>query len=113
MPEFLPCRYICNVNFYNRTFNRSHGISYSNRSVGVTSGIQNYPGVTEARLVYPVDYLAFDIRLEVIDSKIRIEFPQYFKPFRERLGSVSAGFPLPEEIEVGSVDNQDIFFPLT
>ena len=85
-----------------------HGIGNSNRSMTVATGIDNDPILLKSCIVYRVYQLPFHIRLEIINGNIREFSFQFLQVTLKRLMAIDIRFPLAEQVQVGTVDDNQV-----
>ena len=111
MTEFLAGLHIAHMNFNDGCRNGSDCIGDGIGIMGIGTGIEHYADAVgvEAGGMESVDKLALAVMLLVTQIYLGKTDSETFEDCFESLGPVDAGFALSEQIEVGSVEDEDVF----
>ena len=109
--EFLAGLHIAHMNFNDGCRNGSDCIGDGIGIMGIGTGIEHYADAVgvEAGGMESVDKLALAVMLLVTQIYLGKTDSETFEDCFESLGPVDAGFALSEQIEVGSVEDEDVF----
>src|SRR5918994_5648481 len=90
---------------------RADRVMYGDRGVGIGASIDDYAGRLLCGLLDPVDQIAFMIGLAKNDlqPQCRTGLPAVLLDASQRRSAIDAGFPLPERVEVGTVQYENRF----
>ena len=82
---------------------------YGDTGVAVAAGVDDDAVGSETYLVYAVDYLAFDVALVVADGYVGVMLAHFVEHRLHCYGTVDLGLATAGEVEIGSVDDFDMF----
>src|SRR5579859_3842769 len=111
MAETLPLMNVGQVNFDDRLPDGLERIEKSDRGMAVGAGIDHDSGKAGPRFLYPVDQLTFMIALPAIDLQPQAGGMRAASRFdiRQRVMAIDLRLAGSQQIEVGAVDNEDLF----
>lgn len=82
-----------------------------NRCVGVSAGIQKDPGLCEPRFLYPIH--EFSLAIGLFENQPHLRRTGFclegLLDVLQRHLAIGFGFPRPEQVEIGSIENVDGF----
>ena len=102
--------HIRDVNLDNRCLQRADAVLQSYRCVGVGSCIQHDTIVAEAHLLHLVNQNTLDVALKVLDVYIGEAVAQLRQVGVERRRTIDAWLPLAQQVQVRTIDNQNLHF---
>ena len=105
--ELFALVYIRDVYLHDGTSQRADAVVQGYRGVGIGSRVEHDAVVAEAHFLHLVDELALHIALVVGYVDVRKLSLQLGQILLERLGTVDAGLANAQQIQVGTIDNQD------
>ena len=97
------------MNLYDRRCDGADGIVESYAGVGVGTGIEDDAIDGEAHLMEFVDEGALMIALEIVYLHVGVLRPQLLQIVIEGASTIDVGFAAAEEVEVGTVEDEDCF----
>lgn len=100
---------IRNMHFYNRRADSRHRIAQTDTGVSISTGIEHDSlCLPEPVLLDGINEVALVIALNVGQAVSREEPLEFFQIILKTAVPVQVGFALPEQVEVRSVQNQDV-----
>ncbi len=109
MPEFFSRMHVREMDFDCRDPTRDDCISQSHAGVRISGGIENYDVNLPPAFLDPSNQLALHVRLS--KSNLQVELlgtgANGFLDFGQCNSTVSLGLPLTEQVQVGTIKEQD------
>ncbi len=103
--------YVGNMHFHHRRFDGSNSITNGDRSVSVTTGIQDDTIIIKADPLQFVDQFSFHIALKIAGLNIGVFLFKGIQKLLKGHIAIDIGFSFAEQVEIGAVDNGDFHAP--
>lgn len=105
---FLAGEDVADMHFHHGSGNSGYGIVDGHGSVAVAAGIEDDSIIRKADLLNLVDQFAFDIALIVINLQVGERLAELGEVVLKGLRAVDIGFANAKEVEVGTVDDDNL-----
>lgn len=104
---FFPCKYIGDMNFYNRYPDGGNSVRQADAGMGIGAGIQDNAVLTGPAGVQVIDQLTFDITLKITQPGVWVLHGQLVKIAFKSLTAINSRLTGSQQVEIRSVNNSD------